>query len=168
MRIKLRSPVIFRQARPGLDEKGENGSGKLHPPIARLLFDTIQAGLAGKLPPSWPEPTGHRTTLRDDAEPQAVAALYKAAVAQGLVDDPRSTQTIAKLFGVSDRAPLQWCEKHPVTIAADAAGWVALSCAGLTIHHKPDGGPWLGDLLNRRLELAATAFRQSRGKTKKG
>ena len=101
-----------------------DGSGKLHPAIARLLFDTIQAGLAGKLPPSWPEPTGHRTALRDDAEPQAVAALYKAAVAQGLIDDPRSTQTIAELFGVTDRTPPQWCEQHPVTIVTDAAGGV--------------------------------------------
>ena len=127
-----------------------------------LLFDTIQAGLAGKLPPSWPEPTGHRTALRDDAEPQAVAALYKAAVRRGLIDDPRSTQTIAKLFGVTDRTPPQWCEQHPVTIVTDAAGGVALSCAGLTIHDKPGGGSWLGDLLHRRLELAATEFRKNK------
>ena len=151
---------------PRRDGTRNTASGKLHPEIAKLLFDTIEAGLAGKLPPSWPAPNGHRAVWRNDAEPQAVAALYRAAVERGLISDPRPTQTVAELFGVSDRAPPQWREQYNVTITEDDDGGRVLSCAGLTIHHNAAGRTALSQLLAKELKLAAMAFMETRWKTK--
>jgi hypothetical protein len=147
------------------DNGSREGSGKLHPEIAKLLFDTIEAGLMGKLPPSWPEPNGHRAVWRNDADPQAVAALYRAAVEQGLIHDGRPTQTIAELFGVTDRTPPQWFDQYLATITADAAGCLALSCGGLTIYHNPAGRTSLADVVGSELARAAKSFRDNRGKT---
>lgn len=152
---------------PREDGSQSNATGKLHPEIAKLLSDAIEAGLAGKLPPSWPEPTGHRAVWRNEAEPPAVAALYKAAVEQGLIHDPVPTKRIAEMFGVTDRMPPDWCTQYPVKIATDAAGCVVLSCGGLTIYHNSAGRTPLALLLDRELKKAASQYCRDKGKTKR-
>ena len=108
--------------------------GKLHPDIAAHLLDIVDAGIAGRLPPSWPEPTGHRSGWRNDPEPQAVAAAYRMAVAEGLVDDPQPTKTITNILGTTTRTSGQWQKKHKVEILIDPEGSAVISCVGLTVY----------------------------------
>jgi hypothetical protein len=83
-------------------------TGKLHPMIAAHLVDLIDGGLSGKVPPSWPEPTGRQTVWRHDAHPEDIACLYRKDTSKNLLRALRRAvpKTHAMIWR-SKRAPVR-------------------------------------------------------------
>jgi hypothetical protein len=133
-------------------------TGKLHPLIATYLADAIAGGVAGKIPPGWPEPTGQRATLRADATPEDIASLYRKAGKMRLLSDRVHVKTILLLYGISKDQLNNWSRDYPAWTIVDGQH-VALFTFGLSIYSK------LGDIDQALLPLlksAAISYRRKR------
>jgi hypothetical protein len=133
----------------------QRGGGKLHPAIAAHLIDAIEAGLDGRLPLAWPEPSGQCATWRYEAAPEGVASLYRTAGRAGLLRDKAWTRTVKTLFGVSERQIDNWTLAFPTAQRRDGEH-VTLATPGLTISGKVGS---LDAVLKRELAGAAERYR---------
>ena len=156
-----------RDAWPAITEalRACTRTGKLHPMIATYLADAIEGGVAGKIPPGWPEPMGQRATLRADATPEDIASLYRKAGKMRLLSDRAHAKTILSLYRISKDQLNNWSRDYPAWSIVDGQH-VALFTFGLSIYGK------LGDIdqvLLLLLKNAAISYRcRRRGIDKQG
>lgn len=144
-----------------------DNAGKLHPEIADSLLRAIEGGLAGKIPLSWPEPTGqHATWATGDAAPADIVALYLAARREGLLSNPLTNGAIADLFKVDPRTIENW-RLSAVTINRIDNSKVNLACNGYVVRWSADGKYPLDRYLEAEMRLAAEKHLADRGRSKR-
>ncbi|HEX2528527.1 MAG TPA: hypothetical protein VHL31_19800 [Geminicoccus sp.] len=115
-------------------KQSRDGSRKLHPAIANHLVNIIEGGLAGKLPYSWPEPSGGRDQFEETAGPEDVAVLYKTAGEKQLLSQRNYAASLCHEFGISRRTLHSWAAARPASIRATGDGGYILACHGLTVY----------------------------------
>ena len=162
-------PVILAalaQCRDGATAS-ETNVGKLHGHIADFLIHAIESGLDGKLPLSWPEPTGQRAAVSSDATAADIAALYLAARKEGLLVSALTDNAVADLFGITTRQLDNWSKQTKVAIVRVGNSLINLSCYGYTIHYGLNGSSTLDSHLEKEMREVAVGYRSGRGRSKK-
>jgi hypothetical protein len=142
--------------------------GAIHEDVAKLLADTLDGVLDGRVPPEWKPGRGRPRRDQPGPAARAAAVRYAAAATLGLLQDEAHGRTVCDAFGITERQYDRWLAgagglEETLQLFGVVIETYLEACKALPMIERPSVPDWLSpERVRAEMVGAAARYRARR------